>query len=616
MSTSALQDAGARPALSSSGAAAWFAVAATYAIVTIAMATPFVDLQTLDTATFVGDGRLVVWNVAWVSRAIINGLPLFDANIYFPARDSLAYGEHMTTLGVLAVPIRLVTPNPVLAFSVLWLASFWANAMAAHALAFRLTKRHDAALMAGLTFGWSYFRVLHLAHLQLQWTAWLPLGMLLLERWYRSPSPARLLWAAIASLAQILTSWYLAVLSVLLNTFWLAWLATWHRQRPYLPRVLQLAAGAGLGALLVLPFMGPYLRVLRPGPLAELQGASADVAAYLVPPADTIVGGLVERFTSVQGRWVWGEQTLFLGWIALALALFGATASMRSAADSDRSTSGARVFFLLLGVLGFLLSLGPLGHLAAPFDLLMRIPGMTLFRAPARFALLVLVAVSMLAAFGGARVYGLIERRRGPTAARALSGLLGIAMLVEWYPVGPNVPRAEVSPLPAVYRVLERLPAGAVMSLPDYRLHSEWFRRADYLLFASFHWRLIVNGYGRSEPPEYQSIVEQLSTFPSASAAELARALRVRYFVVHSDSVEAATTLRQAAEGSSFRLVTQIGADGLFEVAPGHRGSNALDPIAPETGVRLDEIGVSALGRVQQDSRAPAAGRPPGGGTR
>lgn len=551
-----------------SQAKAWLILAGIYAAITVVMVTPFVDLRTLGTATFAGDGRLVVWTIAWVSHAITNGLPLFDANMFFPAADPLAYSEHMATLGLLAIPIQALTHNPVAAFAALWLASFWTNAMAAHLLAFRLTGRHDAALVAGLIYGWSYFRVLHLAHLQLQWTAWLPLGLLVLERWYRSPSISTLLRTVFVTLAQILTSWYLAVLSVLLNTLWLCWLVVSRPRRPIGPRLLQLALGAGLATLLVLPFISPYLRVLRPGPVAELRGGSADLLAYIVPPQDTVIGSLLQQYTPIEGGWVWGERTVFVGWLALAFAVLGCRfRPHESGAGSDRLGARERTFFVLLGVLGLALSLGPLGYTLAPFDMLMRVPGLTLFRAPARFALLVLLAVSILAAFGGARLCRAVERRWSAAVARMVVALLGVAMLAEWYPVGPNVPRAEVKAVPAVYAALEHLPAGGVVSLPDYRLRPEWFFRADYLLYAAFHGRPIVNGYGRSEPPEYLSIVEQLSEFPSTSSAELARALGVRYFVIHSDRFDADTRIEDAEQSTSFRLVERVGSDYLFEVA-------------------------------------------------
>ena len=104
------------------------------------------------------------------------------------------------------------------------------------------------------------------------------------------------------------------------------------------------------------------------------------------------------------------------------------------------------------------------------------------------------------------------------------------------------------------------------MSLPDYRLRAEWFNRADYLLYATSHWRPIVNGYGRSEPPEYFSIVEQLSTFPSQDAAELARALGVRYFVIHTQKLGTRDPIDAALRGRDFRQVGIAGTDYLFEV--------------------------------------------------
>jgi hypothetical protein len=105
------------------------------------------------------------------------------------------------------------------------------------------------------------------------------------------------------------------------------------------------------------------------------------------------------------------------------------------------------------------------------------------------------------------------------------------------------------------------------MSLPDYRLRSDWFLRADYLLYAAFHWQPIVNGYGRSEPSDYLSIVEQLSTFPSESSAQLAKALGVRYFVIHSDQLDSDAPIKQAIKSELFTLIRHIGSDYLFEVA-------------------------------------------------
>ena len=130
----------------------------------------------------------------------------------------------MLGIGMFALPLSFFTGNPVLVFSLLWLAAFWSNAMAAHLLALRFTASHRAALAAGLVFGWTFFRSAHLAHLQLQWTAWLPLSLVLLERWFRRPSWRRLMLATAVLLVQMLTSWYMAVIAALLGAGWIAWL--------------------------------------------------------------------------------------------------------------------------------------------------------------------------------------------------------------------------------------------------------------------------------------------------------------------------------------------------------------------------------------------------------
>ena len=41
-----------------------------------------------------GDGRFSVWNIAWVAHALsTDPLDLFDANIFYPHRRTLAFSE-------------------------------------------------------------------------------------------------------------------------------------------------------------------------------------------------------------------------------------------------------------------------------------------------------------------------------------------------------------------------------------------------------------------------------------------------------------------------------------------------------------------------------------------
>ena len=51
-----------------------------------------------------GDGKLSIWNVAWVARAlVVDPRHVFDANIFYPHRGR-SYSENNLGAGALAIP--------------------------------------------------------------------------------------------------------------------------------------------------------------------------------------------------------------------------------------------------------------------------------------------------------------------------------------------------------------------------------------------------------------------------------------------------------------------------------------------------------------------------------
>ena len=87
----------------------------------------------------------------------------------------------------------------------------------AFALARRLTGSDPAAFLAAIIFGLAPYRMAHIGHLELQWTMWMPLALLLLHRLVEKPTPWRgvLLGAALA--AQVFCSIYYGVFLALLS---------------------------------------------------------------------------------------------------------------------------------------------------------------------------------------------------------------------------------------------------------------------------------------------------------------------------------------------------------------------------------------------------------------
>ena len=535
----------------------WCLIAACYAIVTVVFVSPLIDYGHLADASYGGDSRLLIWTLAWDAHALLTGTPLFDANMFFPAEEALTWAEHHVGVALFALPFYAVTRNPVLAYWAVWLLSFPLNALAMHALAWRLTRDHRAATMAGIVYGFCFFRMHHgHGHVQLLWTWALPLVPLAIERWLQRPTVSRTTLLIALVLLQALTSWYLAVFVGLLSLITAVTLVRGqHVTKAYLWH-----AGVALASWAVVLgwFARPYFALRTPG-VSEAIGSSADFAAYLLPPENTWAGKWLLANTSLKPRWIWGEQTLYAGTTAIALAAVGAWAMGRRRTASSCHLTRA---LLLTGAVALLLSWGPTGSALAPFDLLARLPGMSMLRAPARFALLVMLALAVLSAYGTAF---LVKRQGG--RGWALVAFLAAAFLAESFLVGFPAGKPRPFAAPEVYRRLSSLPPGAVLSLPTYRGTQEAFLEADYLFYSTVHWRPIVNGFGRHEPPAHGDNLTALARFPASDAVGRLRTLGVRYVVLHTGrSPELRAAVSAAGRSPDVETLGQFGDDYLYRV--------------------------------------------------
>jgi hypothetical protein len=219
---------------------------------------------------------------------------------------------------------------------------------------------------------------------------------------------------------------------------------------------------------------------------------------------------------------------------------------------------------LSLAVIGLILSFGPSpdGRWTA-FSLFAHVPGLASFRAPARFALLVLVGLSMLVAFG----VQLLRERAGRAAPIVL--VLLPCMVSEWYLVGVPGGGPMPSPVPAIYALPAVRQAHALVSLPDYRNETDWFNGADYLYYSTAHWRPIVNGFGRAEPPGYNRVISHMKAFPGPNNAKTMRELGVDYVVFHAGRIPDGVAIAESASRmQEYKLVAQIDSDYLFQVQP------------------------------------------------
>src|SRR5262249_17816622 len=162
------------------------------------------------------------------------------------------------------------------------------------------------------------------------WGFWIPLSFVAIERWVAKPTWTRLAVCVAIVVLQALAAWYEAVIITVAGLLFLLWLFAVERRRIPFRVVLTHGAAAVLGAfVLVWPFARHYF-ILNQEPPSYAAGESADLVGWLMPPENTFAGQWLIAHGVTGPRWIWGELTVYLGWVALILAAAGAIVSLRT----------------------------------------------------------------------------------------------------------------------------------------------------------------------------------------------------------------------------------------------------------------------------------------------
>ena len=122
------------------------------------------------------DSLLNYWALAWNFHVLPRApLSLFDANIFAPRPDTLAYSEHMVGVALATWPLYLVSSNVIVAYNGAVFLSFVLSGVGAYLLVRDLTGSAFAGFVSGLILLAAPYRMLHVLHLQLltyHWLVW------------------------------------------------------------------------------------------------------------------------------------------------------------------------------------------------------------------------------------------------------------------------------------------------------------------------------------------------------------------------------------------------------------------------------------------------------------
>jgi hypothetical protein len=471
------------------------------------------------------DGQYSLWNVAWVARTIVaNPARLFDANIFFPHRTTLAYSEANLLEGALGIVPYWLSRNPWLTLNVVMLAGFASSYVAAYLLLRYLCGDRRAAAALAVAYAFCPYVMSHLSHIQLLFTGGIPLALLLLYRVADAATIRRGLALGVALAAQALSCAYYGVFAGLMvgcAAFVLA--ATrglWTSAKYW----IAIGTAAATSMALVLPFFVPYMRVQQENAfrrtIEDAARNSADMSDYLASAARAH-GWLL----AVARRFGPLHDVLFPGVIAIALGVAGLAIVLRRSRATAKEREAALVFGTL-GALAFWASLGPAAGL---YRILFHLPAFSLLRAPSRFGLIVVLALTAIGSIALAHLLRALPERR-----RRVAGALAFALVVADITVIP-IRWYGAPDFPSAYRLLARSPRGVVAEFPFYGERSAFPLHAQYMLFSTSHWMPMVNGYSDVIPLDFREAAAVLDSFPSRDAFLVLSRHRVRYVGVHWD---------------------------------------------------------------------------------
>lgn len=370
-----------------------------------------------------------------------------------PNRDALVVIEQFRTGHVPSPYLQPLTDlpgrflarvfGPVVAYNLVVLVTFPLAATTAYLLGRHLLGSHLAALIAGLSYAFMPFHLMqagghpHIAQIQ-----WLPLYLLALSRCVESPTGARagLLVLAIAATAS--ADFYAGFIIAVLTPVAILAFAFASPKPPGAARW----RGTGVTALILAAAFATGVAVVRrllpdvmasadawSFPRADLFSWNAKWWSYLVPPADHPVwGGAVRDFWTGRGVGVDLLEHQQVS-VALSLVLLACVPLWRFAREPQPPTTPPIAPALaLLGAAALLCSLSPERTTGSftfvrPSAFLYELAPM--FRAYARFGVVVGLVTSLLAGLGAALLW-----RSGGWRRRAAIALVALAP-IEYAPI-------------------------------------------------------------------------------------------------------------------------------------------------------------------------------------
>ncbi len=517
-----------------------------------------------DFVTGYGDEFIIAWIQNWIIHALFtNPFGLFDANIFFPYLNTLAYSDlHFTTSILSIIPVYFIR-QPIATFNFTVLSSLILVPFSIFLLSWYLTKDYFASFLSGILVQFAPAFLDKKVHVQILALEWIPLSVLFFILFHKRKKILYLVLAMFFFILQTYNSFMPGYFLVFFYVIYVLYLFFYDRKSFGFLFKKSHVVIMFITLLLLIPVVAPYYKASSD---YHLRRDIRDAIHFAIQPEDLLYPNEHTRLQSYLLSLPFNKHSQngefkpgYLGFVFTILTIIAILYFFKNFKKKNLFINS----FTTIGFTGLVLSLGPELHLGRhtvhlpfpiplPYALFYYIlPGFQGFRNSARFEMLFVLFMAVVIAM----VLVTILKPFSRFWRSIIYVILIFGVVIEYNFPMQFMHALQVSEFPAVYRWLETTPknsASIIMPIYNWYMYgsAEEMKR-DYYITTSF--RRTVNGASGFAAPGWEKLVAKLHAhFPDNDTLSDLKKLGINYIIVDKDAYDRQFRIkRQSVDGES-----------------------------------------------------------------
>ncbi len=545
-----------------------------------------------DSVTSLGDELLIIWIQNWVIHSLQTNIwGIFQANIFYPYHNSLAFSETFITTSVLAYLPYLLTKQPVITLNFTLFTSTFLFGFSVYLLCFYVTKKNAIALVCGTLAICSPVVLDKSVHLQVLSISFVLFALLAYIAFLKRKKISYFLLFLFFFLLQVYNSflpgYFIICSSVILTYFFVQYKKAsitifWNKY---------IVISTLFCVMLCLPVIVPYYQVSKEFNFVRDIRESIHLG---LQPEDLLYGSQYTRLAPflTKNLSFLHQSTIelkngYLGVVLTLLSIIAVGYGCKKWKKKDPLSNG----FLSIALFGLILSFGPFLHLGRhtihtpfpiplPYALFYALaPGFKGFRNAARWEMLFVIGITVVIAI---MLSDFLKNKTKIVVCIILFSLL-VGTVIEY-----DFPR-HLQPIPSIPKVNQwlttRLDTSVVIEMPIYAWYmhpyatQELFR--DYYSVSNF--LPLVNGASGYSPIPWEKNSKQLMIeFPYEPSFVRMKKIGINYIIFHKNEFDmlnknnfmidskriddGETILNQLKNNRNVTLVKEFPGDYVFKI--------------------------------------------------